>query len=151
MIPKSLVPAAEPLVDRVVPLVKQYSRSRSPASSRRIRSPWCASMASPRLLGGVALATGKGRRLGALLLAGSLVPSTIAKHPFWKVQDPEERAQDRTHFLKNVSLLGGVLLACARHRGQAEPAWRAQKGGQIAGQGHPQGLQEAYQEHQQGG
>ena len=64
-----------------------------------------------QLVGGAALATGKGRRLGALLLAGSLVPTTIGKYPFWSRRDPEERAQDRDHFLKNVSLLGGVLIA----------------------------------------
>ncbi|HET9562351.1 MAG TPA: hypothetical protein VFP01_09600, partial [Propionibacteriaceae bacterium] len=81
--------------------------------------------------GGVALATGKGRRLGALLLAGTIVPGTIAKHPFWKVQDPEERAQDRNHFLKNVSLLGGVLLASVDTEGKPSLAWRAQKGGEA--------------------
>ena len=84
-----------------------------------------------QVLGGAALATGKGRRLGALLLAGSLVPSTIAKHPFWTVQDPEERAQDRTHFLKNVSLLGGVLVAAQDTEGKPSLAWRAQKGGEV--------------------
>ena len=36
-----------------------------------------------QLVGGLALATGKGRRLGALILAASLIPTTIAKHPFW--------------------------------------------------------------------
>jgi hypothetical protein len=40
----------------------------------------------------VALATGFGRRLGALLLAGTLVPSTIAKYPFWTRDDPDHRA-----------------------------------------------------------
>jgi hypothetical protein len=82
-------------------------------------------------LGGAALATGKGRRLGALLLAGSLIPSTIAKHPFWTVQDPEARAQDRSHFLKNVSLLGGVLLAAQDTEGKPSLVWRARKGGET--------------------
>ena len=79
---------------------------------------------------GAALATGRGRRLGALLLAGTIVPSTIAKHPFWTVQDPEQRAQDRSHFLKNVSLLGGVLIASVDTEGKPSLAWRAQRGGQ---------------------
>ena len=84
-----------------------------------------------QLVGGIALATGKGRRLGALLLAGSLLPSTIAKHPFWTVQDPEERAQDRSHFLKNFSLLGGVLLAAQDTEGRPSLAYRAHKGGEA--------------------
>ena len=131
--PESLVPAAEPLVDRVVPLVKEYT-------PEQVASFLCPKItatlvringAFAQLFGGVALATGKGRRLGALLLAGSLVPSTIAKHPFWTVQDPEERAQDRSHFLKNVSLLGGVLLAAQDTEARPSLAYRAHKGGEA--------------------
>src|SRR4029453_14276451 len=84
------------------------------------------------VLGGAALATGKGRRFGALLLAGSLIPSTIAKHSLWTVQDPEARAQDRSHFLKNMSLLGGVLLAAQDTEGKPSLAWRARKGGETS-------------------
>ena len=65
------------------------------------------------------------------MLAGSLVPSTIAKHPFWTVQDPEDRAQDRSHFLKNMSLLGGVLIAAQDTEGKPSLAWRARKGGET--------------------
>jgi uncharacterized membrane protein YphA (DoxX/SURF4 family) len=128
--PESLVPAAEPLVDRVVPLVKEYTPEQVASFVPENTVTLVRINGIAQVVGGAALATGKGRRLGALLLAGSLVPSTIAKHPFWTVQDPEERAQDRNHFLKNVSLLGGVLLASQDTEGKPSLAWRAQKGGE---------------------
>jgi uncharacterized membrane protein YphA (DoxX/SURF4 family) len=128
--PDALVPAAEPLADRVVPLVKQYAPDQVsdyiPEDARtlvRING-------AAQVLGGLALASGKGRRVGAVLLAGSLVPSTIAKHPFWSEKDPELKAQHRSHFLKNVSILGGVLLASRDTEGRPGVVWRAQKGGQ---------------------
>jgi uncharacterized membrane protein YphA (DoxX/SURF4 family) len=128
--PESLVPAAEPLVDRVVPLVKEYAPEQVAGYVPENTVTLVRINGIAQVVGGAALATGRGRRLGALLLAGSLIPSTIAKHPFWTVQDPEERVQERTHFLKNISLLGGVLLASQDTEGKPSLAWRAQKGGE---------------------
>ncbi len=128
--PEALVPVAEPLTDRVVPLVKQYAPEQVAGVVPENTVTLVRVFGVAQVLGGAALATGKGRRLGALLLAGTLVPSTIAKHPFWTVPDPEQRAQDRSHFLKNVSLLGGVLIASFDTEGKPSLAWRAQKGGQ---------------------
>jgi uncharacterized membrane protein YphA (DoxX/SURF4 family) len=59
---------------------------------------------------GVALALGIWPRLAAGVLAGTLVPTTLAGHPYWEVEDPAGRRQQRTHFFKNVGLLGGALL-----------------------------------------
>ena len=133
--PESLVPAAEPLADRVVPLVKEYTPEQVASYVPENTVTLVRVFGVAQVLGGTALATGKGRRLGALLLAGTLVPSTIAKHPFWRVQDPEERAQDRNHFLKNISLLGGVLIASADTEGKPSLAWRAQRGGEKLAKG----------------
>jgi hypothetical protein len=44
------------------------------------------------------------------LLIGSIVPTTFAGHRFWQVQDPESRLQQRMQFMKNLGLLGGLLL-----------------------------------------
>ena len=63
---------------------------------------------------GLALATGTVPHLAALALACSLVPTTIAGHPFWREHDPGARAGQRIHFLKNVAMLGGLLLAARR-------------------------------------
>src|SRR5215212_3565251 len=112
--PDPLVPAAEPVADRVVPLVKKYA-------PQQVAAVVPENTAS--------LVRAKGRRLGAVMLAGSLVPSTLARHPFWSRTDPDERALDRSQFLKNVSLLGSVLLAAGDTEGKPSLAYRAQKGG----------------------
>ena len=109
--PGPLVPAAEPVADRVVPLVKKYAPQQVATVIPEDTANLVRANGAAQVIGGLALASGKGRRLGALLLAGSLVPTTLARHPFWSRTDPEERALDRSQFLKNVSLLGSVLLA----------------------------------------
>jgi putative oxidoreductase len=63
--------------------------------------------------GGLALATGKLPRLASLVLAGALVPTTYVGHAFWKESDPTTMQMQRANFLKNVSMLGGLLLAAA--------------------------------------
>src|SRR5689334_11260998 len=65
------------------------------------------------LLGGLSLATGRLPRLSALALAGTLVPATYVGHAFWTEKDQESKQQQRMHFVKNVSMLGGLLLAVA--------------------------------------
>src|SRR3954468_10128551 len=69
--------------------------------------------AAAMVVGGLALATGKLPRLSALALAGTLVPTTFVGHPFWTETDKAARKQQQIHFFKNVSMLGGLLLAVA--------------------------------------
>jgi uncharacterized membrane protein YphA (DoxX/SURF4 family) len=56
------------------------------------------------------LAAGVVPRLAALVLAGSIVPTTFGGHRFWEEQDPAQRARQRTQFLKNTAILGGLLI-----------------------------------------
>ncbi|WP_051386479.1 DoxX family membrane protein [Actinokineospora inagensis] len=77
-----------------------------------------------KVVAGIALALGKAPRLAALLLAGSIVPTTVAAHRFWDEKDPAERRQQQIHFLKNAGLLGGLLLATADTHGKPSLAWR---------------------------
>src|SRR4029453_13179028 len=65
---------------------------------------------------GVALALGLWPRLAAAVLAGSLVPTTLAGHPYWRLEDPAMRRQQRVHFFKNVGLFGGALLVLSERR-----------------------------------
>ena len=58
---------------------------------------------------GLALATGRVPRLSATVLAGSLLLTTIAGHRFWEERDGQTRTQQTIHFLKNLSMLGGLL------------------------------------------
>jgi uncharacterized membrane protein YphA (DoxX/SURF4 family) len=131
--PAPLVPAAEPVADKIVPLVKQYAPEQVSSFIPTDTATLVRVDGALQIVGGLALATGKGRRVGSWLLATSLIPNTIAKHPFWSRTDPDEKAADRSAFLKNISLLGGVLIATGDTEGKPSLAWRAQKGGhQIA-------------------
>ena len=125
--PESLVPAAEPLVDTVVPQVQRFAPEQVSSVVPTDAKTWVRINGVLELVGGLALATGKGRRLGAGLLALSLVPTTIGKYPFWKHSDPAERQAARDHFLKNVSLLGGVLIASRDTEGKPSLGYRASK------------------------
>ena len=129
--PDSLVPDAEPLTDKIVPLVKEYAPAQVASFIPENAKTLVRVHGATQLVGGLALASGKGRRMGAMLLAYSLIPSTIAKHPFWSRTEAAEREHDRHQFLKNTSLLGGVLLASADTEGRPSLAWRAQKGGKT--------------------
>ncbi len=61
------------------------------------------------VVAGVALATGVAPRLSAAVLAGLLVPTTLAGHAFWKESEPGRRIQQRIQFFKNLCMLGGLL------------------------------------------
>jgi len=82
--------------------------------------------AAAMVLGGAALVTDHLPRLAAAGLAASLVPTTVAGHPFWSEPDPVAAANHRSHFAKNVAILGGCLLLATRprrrRRRRAEPA-----------------------------
>jgi uncharacterized membrane protein YphA (DoxX/SURF4 family) len=81
---------------------------------------------------GLALATGRLPRLSALVLAGSLVPTTLAGHRFWEEQDKTQRANQLIHFVKNVSMFGGLLIASVDTEGQPGVAWRAKHAASTA-------------------
>jgi uncharacterized membrane protein YphA (DoxX/SURF4 family) len=76
------------------------------------------------LAAGVMLATNRFPRLASLVLAGSLLPSTIAEHQFWQVDDPQKKADERIQFLKNIGLTGGLLLAGVDTEGRPGLRWR---------------------------
>lgn len=61
--------------------------------------------------GGVGLALGILPRTAAAGLTASMIPTTLAGHRFWEDSDPAARKANRIHFLKNVGLVGGLLLA----------------------------------------
>jgi len=63
------------------------------------------------LAGGVMLAAGIFPRLAALALGASMVPTTLGAHRYWEYTDPAQRSMQRTHFLKNTAITGGLLIA----------------------------------------
>jgi uncharacterized membrane protein YphA (DoxX/SURF4 family) len=74
-----------------------------------------------------ALATGRAPRLASTVLAASLLPTTAAGHRFWEESDPATRSNQKVHFFKNVSMMGGLLLAGVDTEGRPGLAWRARR------------------------
>jgi putative oxidoreductase len=64
--------------------------------------------AGTQVVAGAALAAGLAPRVAALALIGSIVPTTAGGHRFWEFE-AAERTNQRNHFLKNLSILGGLL------------------------------------------
>ncbi|CAG9179688.1 DoxX family protein [Cupriavidus pinatubonensis] len=64
------------------------------------------------IAGGLTLITGWNARWGALGLAVFLVPVSLVFHGFWSA-DAATFQNQLNHFLKNVSILGGMLVVYA--------------------------------------
>jgi uncharacterized membrane protein YphA (DoxX/SURF4 family) len=122
--PAGKVPAAKPVIDRVVPAlqkaVPQVPIPTDPVTLVRING-------AAQLLAGLALATGRAPRTSAAVLAATLLPTTAAGHRFWEETDKGTRSAQQIHFFKNVSMLGGLLLAAADTEGKPGVAWRARR------------------------
>lgn len=92
---------------------------------------------------GAMLATGRLPRVAAALLAGTLVPATMVEYPFWEAETAEERRRQGVHALKNVGLLGGLLLAAVDTEGKPGLAYRAKMAGDSIGRTARQTRREA--------
>ncbi|MBD9735914.1 DoxX family protein [Streptomyces sp. H28] len=77
-----------------------------------------------QVVGGLLLASGRLSRPAALAIAATLVPTTLAAHRFWEVDDPSERDRQRIHFLKNLSMLGGLLITADDTGSAPSLLWR---------------------------
>jgi putative oxidoreductase len=67
--------------------------------------------AAVQVVSGTLLALGLAPRLSALALAGSLIPTTLAGHAYWTIEDPAARKLQRIQFHKNMAMIGGLLFA----------------------------------------
>lgn len=105
----ALAPAAQPVTDRVTPLITERVPPSVPLPSDA--QGWVRLNGSIKVVAGLMLATGRLPRLSALVLAGSLAPTTFAGHRFWQEQDPQAQTHQRHQFFKNLSMFGGLVLA----------------------------------------
>ncbi|MGB7212599.1 MAG: DoxX family membrane protein [Gemmatimonadales bacterium] len=62
------------------------------------------------LLGGLGIILGIAVQWALLCLVVFLVPVSFMMHAYWKVTDPAARMSERMNFLRNVALLGAVLM-----------------------------------------
>jgi putative oxidoreductase len=118
------LPKAEKVTDHVPTLAERIAPGlpvpTDPATLVRIN-------AGAQVIAGLTLATGRLPRISALVLAASLAPTTYAGHPFWEEKDKAARAEQRLQFFKNVSMMGGLLLAGVDTAGKPGVAWRARR------------------------
>jgi putative oxidoreductase len=118
---------ATPVTDKVVPLAKKAGipLPEDPETLVRIN-------AGVQIAAGLALATGRAPRLSAAVLAASLIPTTAAGHRFWEVEDPSQRTQQKLHFFKNLSVVGGLIIAAGDTDGKPGVAWRTRRAAKDA-------------------
>jgi putative oxidoreductase len=114
--PAPLAQRSSPLLDKAIPLLGMPNDKQLLVRANGVT----------QMAGGIMLATGFLPRLGALAIAATLVPTTLAGHPFWKEEEPQQRKTQRIQFLKNMAMMGGVLLAAVDTAGKPGLAWRAQ-------------------------
>ncbi|MGA2624858.1 MAG: DoxX family protein [Bacteroidota bacterium] len=65
------------------------------------------------LLGGLSIVFGIYPVVGIILLVAFLVPVSIMMHNFWKLEDPQSRMADKVNFMKNMALVGAILMLLA--------------------------------------
>jgi putative oxidoreductase len=120
----------EPHVARVAPVVAQAQGvvgDKLPSQAPTEPEQLVRIDAGVKIGAGLLLAIGKFPRLASLALAGSIIPTTVTAHAFWEYDDPAQRADQQAHFLKNLGLLGGLILAAVDTEGKPSLGWRARR------------------------
>jgi uncharacterized membrane protein YphA (DoxX/SURF4 family) len=121
----ALAAKAKPVADRLRPTleksVPQVKLPEDTATLVRING-------AAQILAALALARGRAPRLSSTVLAASLMPTTVAGHQFWSESDPATKSEEQVQFFKNLSMLGGLLLAAVDTNGRPGVAWRAKRG-----------------------
>jgi putative oxidoreductase len=137
--PQSRVPGARPVVEKVT---EQADKS-LPVTVPRDVEQWVKIDAAVKVGAGSLFALGKFPRLAALLMAGSIVPTTLAGHRFWEHTDPKERFGQLSHFLKNLGLLGGLLIAAVDTEGKPSVGYRARRAAKKAADSTEKNIEKA--------
>lgn len=125
--PTAAAQLAAPVTERLVPLARKAGVPLPDDPETLVRLN-----AGVQLGAALALATGRLPRLSAAVLAASLVPTTIAGHRYWEIDDPAQQTQQRLHFFKNVSTVGGLIIAAGDTDGRPGLKWRARRAAKDA-------------------
>jgi putative oxidoreductase len=72
--------------------------------------------AAVELLGGIAILIGFKTRIVPWVLFLYLVPATVIFHNFWALQGMEQQ-DNMIHFMKNLAIMGGLLILAANGPG----------------------------------
>ncbi len=82
------------------------------AKSKGVPSPRLAVLltGAMMMIGGLGFILGMYIQESAILLLVFLIPTTFIMHTFWKISDPMHKMTDRINFMKNVALIGALLM-----------------------------------------
>ncbi len=136
--PERAAEKVAPLSERIAPRLKKSAPWAPTSPEALVRAN-----AAVQIAGGLLLTTGRAPRLAAVGLIGSLLPTTVVGHPFWRAEDPAERVNERNHFMKNLALMGGLILAAVDTQGRPGLRWRAEHAGHRAVKGVDRARQRA--------
>jgi putative oxidoreductase len=75
--------------------------------------------------GGLALVLGAWTRCGALMLIVFTIIATLIGHRYWEIADAAARRMQQSHFAKNVTIIGGLVLLLVTGGGRfSVDGWR---------------------------
>jgi uncharacterized membrane protein YphA (DoxX/SURF4 family) len=125
--PGGRVEMARPIVEKVT----EVADKQLPVQVPKDVEQWVRINAGVQVGAGALLGLGRLPRLSALLLTGSTVPTTLAGHRFWE-KEGADRQQQLIHFLKNLGLVGALLLAAVDPEVKPSVGWRARRAARRA-------------------
>jgi putative oxidoreductase len=137
--PENRVAAARPVVEKVT----EQANKQLPVQLPRDVEQWVRINAGVMVGAGALFGLGRLPRLSALLLSMATVPTTLAGHRFWEYQDKQQRSQQRIHFLKNLGLVGGLLIAAVDTEGKPSVGYRARRAAKQAATATERSLEKA--------
>jgi uncharacterized membrane protein YphA (DoxX/SURF4 family) len=71
-------------------------------------------------------------RLASLALAATVVPDAVTAHAFWSEQDKLSKGHERSLFVRDLGLLGGLLVSVADTGGRESVPHRAKRNAKQA-------------------
>ncbi len=82
------------------------------ARSKQVPAPKLAVIVSGLMIvvGGAGVILGAKIGWSVTLIASFLILVTFKMHAFWRISDPNQRLGEKVNFLKNLALLGAVLM-----------------------------------------
>jgi uncharacterized membrane protein YphA (DoxX/SURF4 family) len=89
-------------------------------------------VAGTQIGAGVLLGLGRLPRLTSLLLAATVVPEAATGHAFWAESDKQRRTDQRALFVRDLGLLGGLLVSVADTGGRESVPHRAARTARTA-------------------
>ena len=126
--PQDRVPGARPVVEKITEAADKQLPVQLPTDVEQ----YVKINAGVQVAAGTLFALGRFPRLTALALAGSTVPTTLAGHRFWEETDPKVQFEKIAHFVKNLGMLGGLLLAAVDTEGKPSVGYRARRAARTA-------------------